>query len=145
MLKQLFNKSMIMIILFSTLNVIMYFSIKKFWIGGSSFLPMIGKLGPNNALLFAFLVNMGVIVGAFLGAIFSKEFILKIPQMKDIPKAIIGGILIGIGITLAPGTCTTSFVIGFPMLSISSFISGAGIFIGGYIIYLTILKKNLSK
>ena len=145
MLKQLFNKSMIMIILFSILNVIMYFSIKKFWIGGSSFLPMIGKLGPNNALLFAFLVNMGVIVGAFLGAIFSKEFILKIPQMKDIPKAIIGGILIGIGITLAPGTCTTSFVIGFPMLSISSFISGAGIFIGGYIIYLTILKKNLSK
>ena len=84
-------------------------------------------------------------MGAFLGAIFSKEFILKIPQMKDIPKAIIGGILIGIGITLAPGTCTTSFVIGFPMLSISSFISGAGIFIGGYIIYLTILKKNLSK
>jgi len=81
MLKQLFNKSMIMIILFSTLNVIMYFSIKKFWIGGSSFLPMIGKLGPNNALLFAFLVNMGVIVGAFLGALFSKEFILKIPQM----------------------------------------------------------------
>ena len=145
MLKQLFNKSMIMIILFSILNVIMYFSIKKFWIGGSSFLPMIGKLGPNNALLFAFLVNMGVIVGAFLGAIFSKEFILKIPQMKDIPKAIIGGILIGIGITLAPGTCTTSFVIGFPMLSISSFISGAGIFIGGYIVYLTILKKNLSK
>jgi len=145
MLKQLFNKSMIMIILFSTLNVIMYFSIKKFWIGGSSFLPMIGKLGPNNALLFAFLVNMGVIVGAFLGALFSKEFILKIPQMKDIPKAIIGGILIGIGITLAPGTCTTSFVIGFPMLSISSFISGAGIFIGGYIVYLTILKKNLNK
>ena len=145
MLKQLFNKSMIMIILFSTLNVIMYFSIKKFWIGGSSFLPMIGHFGPNNALLFAFLVNMGVIVGAFLGAFFSKEFILKVPQRQDIPKAIIGGILIGIGITLAPGTCTTSFVIGFPMLSISSFISGAGIFIGGYIVYLTFLKNKLSK
>ncbi|OFZ48687.1 MAG: hypothetical protein A2381_05030 [Bdellovibrionales bacterium RIFOXYB1_FULL_37_110] len=145
MLKQLFNKSMIMIILFSTLNIIMYFSIKKFWIGGSSFLPMIGNFGPNNAFLFAFLVNMGVIVGAFGGAMMSKEFNLKIPRPKDIPKAIIGGVLIGIGITLAPGTCTTSFVIGFPMLSISSFISGAGIFIGGYIVYLVIIKKNLTK
>jgi len=75
----------------------------------------------------------------------TKEFNLKIPRPKDIPKAIIGGVLIGIGITLAPGTCTTSFVIGFPMLSISSFISGAGIFIGGYIVYLVIIKKNLTK
>ena len=43
--------------------------------------------------------------------------------------------MIGIGITLCPGTCTTAFVTGMPMLSVSSFLSAAEIFIGAYIAY----------
>lgn len=141
MSKSSWKKPLLLMSGFALLNVIMYLSIHKFWIGGSSFLPMVGKLGPNNAFLFAFIVNMGVIVGAAIGAISSKEFILRIPKGPEIPKAILGGILIGIGITLAPGTCTTVFVTGIPMLSVSSFLSGAGIFIGGFIVYRMMWRK----
>ncbi|MBN2448045.1 MAG: YeeE/YedE family protein [Phycisphaerae bacterium] len=120
---------------FALLNVAMYLTISKFWIGGSSFLPMIGKLGDGNKFLFAFLVNMGVIGGAFLGAYSNREFRLRMPRVNMLPKLIIGGMLIGMGVTIAPGTCTTAFVTGMPMLSVSSFLSAAGIFIGAFAVY----------
>ncbi len=120
---------------FALLNVIMYLTINKFWIGGSSFLPMVGETGPGNKFLFAFIVNLGVIAGSFAGAITSKEFKFRLPKSVNLPRAISGGVLIGIGVTLAPGTCTTAFVIGLPMLSVSSFLSVAGIFLGAYIVF----------
>ncbi len=132
-MKMLGDKRSVMVACFAALNVVMYLTIKKFWIGGSSFLPMIGQMGPNNKFLFAFIVNLGVIVGAFLGAVSSGEFRLRMPQ--NIAKAVIGGVLIGMGVTVAPGTCTTAFVTGMPMLSVSSFLSAAGIFIGTFIVY----------
>ena len=128
---------------FGLLNVIMYLSIHKFWIGGSSFLPMIGELGKGNKFLFAFVVNIGVIFGSMIGAVSSKEYHLRWPTKGTVLRAIIGGIMIGIGITLAPGTCSTVFVTGIPMLSVSSFLSGAGIFIGAFIMYrMTIGRKQ---
>ena len=120
---------------FAALNVAMYFALEKFWIGGSSFLPMIGITGKNGVFLFAGVVNVGVILGSFLGAISSREFIPRLPRRRDIPKAVAGGLMIGVGITLAPGTCTTAFVTGIPMLSVSSFLSAAGIFIGGFLVF----------
>ena len=142
--RKLSYKPLIMVALFALLNVTMYFTLHKFWIGGSSFLPLVGKLGPGNKFLFAFLVNMGVIVGAFIGASSSGEFRFRLPQKQNLGRGILGGILIGIGITLAPGTCTTAFVIGVPMLSVSSFLSIAGIFIGAFIVYfLTMQKCNI--
>lgn len=127
---------------FAALNVIMYFLIQKFWIGGSSFLPLIGKLGDGNKFLFAFLVNIGVIVGAFLAAYDNKEFRLRLPRKHDIPKAVAGGILIGMGVSLAPGTCTTAFVTGIPMLSVSSFLSAAGICLGAFLVYRLTLGRR---
>lgn len=132
---------------FAFLNVGMYFLISKFWIGGSSFLPMIGvfgKEGAETAFLFAFIVNLGLIVGSFIAAFSSKEFVLRYPKNKNvIIKAIVGGIFIGIGITLAPGTCSTVFITGMPMLSINSLISAAGIFIGGFISYRFITRRMI--
>lgn len=133
---------MFMVACFAILNVIMYLTIHKFWIGGSSFLPMIGKFGDGNKFVFAFLVNMGVIGGAFLGAWSSGEFHIRWPKAHVLPKAILGGILIGMGVTIAPGTCTTAFVTGMPMLSVSSFLSAAGIFIGAYIVYSVTLRRR---
>ena len=120
---------------FGLWNVAMYLAIHKFWIGGSSFLPLIGKLGPENKFLFAFVVNLGVIAGAFLGALSGREFRLRPPRRERIPRMILGGVLIGMGVTIAPGTCTTAFVTGMPMLSVSSFLSAAGIFLGAYIMF----------
>ncbi|MBU0640321.1 MAG: YeeE/YedE family protein [Planctomycetes bacterium] len=134
-LRKRLTSPLFMVGYFAALNVIMYLTIQKFWIGGSSFLPMIGQLGANNNFLFAALVNVGVIVGAFLGAYWSGEFRLRRPPAKAIPRALIGGMLIGMGVTVAPGTCTTAFVTGMPMLSVSSFLSAAGIFIGAYMVF----------
>ncbi|MBU0503862.1 MAG: YeeE/YedE thiosulfate transporter family protein [Candidatus Omnitrophota bacterium] len=144
MLKKLFSNFKLMAAGFALLNVIMYLSIKKFWIGGSSFLPMIGTFGPNNAFVFAFIVNLGVIAGALLGAVIFGEFILRLPKARDIGLAILSGTLIGIGVTLAPGTCTTVFVTGMPMLSVNAFLSAAGIFIGAFLTY-AIFTKNISQ
>lgn len=133
--KRKFRKPLHMAAGFAVLNVIMYLTIHKFWIGCSSFLPMIGKFGDGNKFLFAFIVNLGVIAGAFLGAKTSREFRLRWPKPAAVPKAILGGLLIGMGVTLCPGTCTTSFVTGMPMLSVSSFLSATGIFTGAYIVF----------
>lgn len=128
---------------FALLNVTMYLAISKFWIGGSSFLPMIGTFGDGNKFLFAFIVNLGIIAGSFIAAFGSKEFILRFPKnINNWVKAIFGGILIGMGVTLAPGTCSTVFITGMPMLSVNSFLSAAGIFIGAYISYRFIIKKE---
>ncbi|NCC52140.1 MAG: hypothetical protein EOM20_13105 [Spartobacteria bacterium] len=134
--------STLMVAGFAALNVIMYLGVQRFWIGGSSFLPLIGKMGPGNKFLLAFIVNLGVIVGAFIGASTSGEFHLRTPCVSQLPRAILGGILIGMGITLAPGTCTTAFVTGMPMLSVSSCLSAAGIFIGAFIVFQIMTHKR---
>ncbi|MEJ1297206.1 MAG: YeeE/YedE thiosulfate transporter family protein [Candidatus Sedimenticola sp. (ex Thyasira tokunagai)] len=120
---------------FAVLNVVMYLTIQRFWIGGSSFLPLIGEFGPNNAFIFALVVNLGVIIGAFLAARQNGEFILRPIKRENIGRVVLGGLLIGIGVSLAPGTCTTAFVTGMPMLSVASFLSAVGIFVGAYIAF----------
>lgn len=120
---------------FAALNVLMYLLLGKFWIGGSSFLPLIGKLGPNQTLLLALTVNVGVILGALLAAKASGEFRWRTPRKAELPRALLGGALIGMGVTLAPGTCTTAFVTGLPMLSASSVLSIAGILLGALGVY----------
>ncbi len=121
---------------FALLNVLMYLLLRRFWIGGSSFLPMIGNLGKERAFLLAFIINLGVIVGSFLGAKLNDEFRLRMPKTSTLFNAIAGGFFIGVGVTLCPGTCTTCFVTGIPMLSVASFLSAAGILIGAFFVFL---------
>ncbi|MDI6786639.1 MAG: YeeE/YedE thiosulfate transporter family protein [bacterium] len=139
------KKNLSMATCFALLNVVMYLVMHKFWFGGSSFLTMIGVFGPKNGhkeeFLLAFIVNLGLIIGGAIGAIKDGEFHFHLPKANEIPKAILGGALMGIGVTLAPGTCTTAFVTGMPMLSVSSFISAAGIFIGAFIVFRIIGRR----
>jgi hypothetical protein len=128
---------------FAVLNVAMYLLIRKFWIGGSSFLPLIGKTGKPgapNAFVFALIVNVGVIAGSMLGAAVSGEFRLRWPRREGLGRMLLGGVLIGTGVTLCPGTCTTAFVTGLPMLSVSSILSAAGIFLGGFAAYSLMMR-----
>jgi len=103
------------------------------------FYLLIGK--KVDKFIFALTVNIGVIVGSFLAAVVTKEFIIRIPDKKIVIRSVIGGFLMGIGITLAPGTCSTPFVTGLPHLSVSSLFSILGILIGAYIAYRVVGRK----
>ena len=143
-MRPIFKNPLFWVACFALLNVFMYFAIAKFWIGGSSFLPMIGQFGDGNKFIFAFIVNIGIIVGSLIAALGSKEFILRFPKTaNNWMKAVIGGILIGMGVTLAPGTCSTVFITGMPMLSVNSFLSAAGIFIGAYLSYRLVVRGEM--
>ncbi len=142
MSRNIFRKPLSMAAMFAVLNVIMYLSIKKFWIGGSSFLPLVGQFGPGNKFLFALVVNLGVIIGSFVGARTGGEFRLRFPKAGMLPRVVFGGFLVGMGVTVCPGTCTTAFVTGMPMLSVSSVLSAAGIFIGSFIAYKITMGKD---
>ena len=129
------TKAILYAAVFALLNVAMYLLLRRFWIGGSSFLPMIGNMGKNRAFLLAFVINLGVIAGSAIGALMGGEFRLRMPKKSTLPNAVFGGFLIGIGVTLCPGTCTTCFVTGIPMLSVASFLSAAGILLGAFIVF----------
>ena len=129
------TKAILYSAVFALLNVAMYLLLRRFWIGGSSFLPMIGNMGKNRAFLLAFVINLGVIAGSAIGALMGGEFRLRMPKKSTLPNAVFGGFLIGIGVTLCPGTCTTCFVTGIPMLSVASFLSAAGILLGAFIVF----------
>ena len=154
-LKDTLSKFWIGASIFALTNVAMLFLYTKvletkyipFWIGGSSFLPLIGVFGKGEVpdlFIGAMIVNIGVIVGSFLSAMAYKEFILRMPNGGQVVKAIVGGILMGIGFTLAPGTCTTPFVTGMQNLGVNSYLSVAGIIIGTYFGYKTLKRLEVS-
>jgi uncharacterized protein len=48
-------------------------------------------------------IGIGFVVGAFISACLGKEFALRIPPYREMVKAVIAGILMGIGATMAGG------------------------------------------
>ncbi len=104
------------------------------------FLPLIGF--KVEKFLIPLTINLGLITGAFISAVVSKEFFIRKLNKETLIRAVIGGFLMGIGFTLAPGTCTTPFVTGMPMLGVNSFLSALGIIIGAYIGYKIVMRKG---
>lgn len=73
-----------------------------------------------------------VIVGAFLAAIWSGDFSIRVPKRRRLPNAIVGGFLMGAGSRLAPGCNIGNIYTGIAELSVHSFIASAGIIAGVY-------------
>lgn len=48
-------------------------------------------------------IGIGFVVGAFISACLGKDFALRVPPYREMLKAVIAGILMGIGATLAGG------------------------------------------
>ncbi|MDM8548633.1 YeeE/YedE thiosulfate transporter family protein [Desulfobacterales bacterium HSG2] len=89
---------------------------------------------PMNAFLHSSSVmDMGLILGAFASALMAKEFALRIPPKIEIIKGIIGGILMGVGSSLAIGCNVGAFYSPLINLSASGFPMMAGLIIGAYI------------
>lgn len=70
------------------------------------------------------------IVGSFVGALFSKEFALRIPPKGEMIKGFIGGGLMAIGATIGLGCTIGSFFSGIPALSGGAIIFTIGLFAG---------------
>lgn len=74
-----------------------------------------------------------VIVGAFLAALWSGDFSLRVPKRRRLPNAVFGGFFMGAGSRLAPGCNIGNIYTGIAELSIHSFIATVGIIAGVYV------------
>ena len=72
------------------------------------------------------LLNLGVIAGALIAALLSRQFGLRVPARGELTKGAVGGVLLGTGATLAFGCNIGGFFSAVSALSLS----GLGMMIG---------------
>ena len=88
----------------------------------------------NGVGVTADMVMIGfVIVGAFLAALWSGDFSVRIPKRRRLPNAVFGGFAMGAGSRLAPGCNIGNIYSGIAELSVHSFIAAVGIVAGVYV------------
>jgi uncharacterized membrane protein YedE/YeeE len=109
--------------------------------------PMGITKGWGDLLLFVpswdlFLV-LGIVVGAFIAAIISKEFKIRVPKdAMTLVKQAIGGFLMGFGAVLAAGCNVGNFLSGIPMGSVGSLVVGICIILGCWIMTYILFMRN---
>lgn len=127
-------------ILLGLLNILLY-AIKSPW-GASGGLT---NLGDNLFSLFGMFSekvvtpvsqnNYGMLVvlivlGSFAGALFSKEFALRVPPRGEMIKGLLGGAMMAVGATVGIGCSIGSFFSGVPALSGGALIFTFAMFAG---------------
>jgi len=97
------------------------------WIGLMTFLTGEGTFGWFPALI------VGIIIGAFITALVTKEFKLRVPKDgKTFVQVAIGGMLMGFGAVFAGGCNIGHFLTGIPLLAISSIVAGVFFILGNW-------------
>lgn len=121
------------------LNILL-FAIKSPWGAsgglnswGENFYSLFG--GAGSQIVPVFKSNYGMLVllimlGSFVGALFSKEFALRVPPKGEMLKGVIGGLLMAVGATVGIGCSIGSFFSGVPALSGGAIIFTIGMFAG---------------
>lgn len=89
-------------------------------------------------------ISLGMLFGAFVGAVLSKEFYLRFPRrLSEWAMITVGGLLMGIGIELA-FVCNVSTFFGLtPEMNLGGYLAVSGILAGawvGSLIYKKILE-----
>ena len=89
-------------------------------------------------------ISLGMLFGAFVGALLSKEFYIRIPRrLSEWVMITVGGLLMGIGIRLA-FVCNVSTFFGLtPEMNMGGYLAISGIIAGawvGSLIYKKILE-----
>ena len=130
-------------ILLAVLNILL-FVIKYPW-GSSSGYTNIGQnlfqllgitsLGTNVPInLHAIaLLNIFVVMGAFISSLFSREFGIRVAPVGELVKGFIGGALMGIGATVGAGCTTGGFFTGVAALSGGALALGIGFTAGTFV------------
>ncbi len=77
--------------------------------------------------------NIGLLVGAFVSALISKQFALQRAPRLEYLKGIVGGALMGIGAALAAGCNVGGFYSALGMLDLGGVMMMLGLFAGAYL------------
>ena len=98
---------------------------------------------PPDPYYWKIYISLGMVFGAFVGAVFSKEFCWRMPhRLTEWVMITIGGLLMGIGIRLA-FVCNVSTFFGLtPEMNLGGYLAVSGILAGTWVGTL-IYKKNL--
>ena len=71
-----------------------------------------------------------IVLGSFAGALFSKEFALRVPPRGEMIKGLLGGAMMAVGATVGIGCSIGSFFSGVPALSGGALIFTFAMFAG---------------
>lgn len=107
-------------------------------------LPFWNLVFEPDASYWKIYISLGMLFGAFVGAILSKEFYIRVPRrLSEWVLITIGGLLMGIGIRLA-FVCNVSTFFGMtPEMNMGGYLAISGILAGawvGSLIYKKILE-----
>lgn len=78
-------------------------------------------------------INFGLLLGALIGALLSKEFMIRKATIGTYIQSSVGGALMGIGSFLAGACIIGGFYSSIMALSLSGFYMMIGLILGGYI------------
>ena len=87
----------------------------------------------NVSLTIDMLMIASLVVGSFVAAYASGDFRIRKPKLNRVPNYAVGGLLMGVGSRLAAGCNIANLFSGVALLSVHSFIAGAGIILGVYV------------
>ena len=79
------------------------------------------------------LLNLGVVAGALVAALLSREFALRVPARGELAKGAMGGALLGVGAMLALGCNIGGFFSAISALSLSGFGMMIGLAAGAFL------------
>ncbi len=102
------------------------------WIDWSFYLMGIYGSHPyfNPLLSTSSILTFGLLWGAFASSLLSKEFSVKIAPPFELARGAVGGILMGVGTTMAAGCNVGGFFSAVSALSLSGVAMMAGLIIG---------------
>lgn len=108
-------------------------------------IPFWDLVFPPHADYWKIYISLGMFFGAFVGAVLSKEFFLRMPRrLSEWLMITIGGLLMGIGIRLA-FVCNVSTFFGLsPEMNVGGYLAITGILAGawvGSLIYKKVLES----
>ncbi|MEZ3169949.1 YeeE/YedE family protein [Halorubrum sp. RMP-47] len=87
----------------------------------------------NISLTIDMLMIVSLIIGSFMAAYASGDFRIRKPKLNRVPNYAAGGLLMGVGSRLAAGCNIANLFSGVALLSVHSFLAGAGIILGVYV------------
>lgn len=86
--------------------------------------------GEKSFLNWGVFLVLGIFVGSFIAAKGSNEFRLRVPNVKTIVSSLCGGILMGVGASLAGGCSIGNGLVGTAMMTWQGWISLAFMILG---------------